>query len=90
MKVETYVHGNANGEATVYHANGELKEKYINKRGKIHGEYIAFHEDGKKAVTGQYILGMKNGLWQYFDENGNLIKEESYKRNKLTSEKTVK
>jgi antitoxin component YwqK of YwqJK toxin-antitoxin module len=35
-------------------------------------------EYGSLKVKGQYKMGKKIGLWQSFDENGNIINSEYY------------
>lgn len=52
------------------------------------GEYVSYHSNGEVSEKGQFVP-MENGEltenpctrtghWQFFDENGNLIKEEDY------------
>lgn len=41
-----------------------------NKEGKYHGKYLSFKK-GKKQISGIYSNGKKNGMWNYYDDNGN-------------------
>ena len=41
-----------------------------NKEGKYHGKYLSFKK-GKEQISGIYSNGKKNGMWNYYDDNGN-------------------
>lgn len=44
----------------------------------FHGNYIEYHENGIKKIEGVFQSGKKIGIWNYYDEEGKLIKEENY------------
>lgn len=67
-----------------YHENGVLSAKGIYKG--IHEVYSQIKlEDNSKDYLGTFYAGdysedyLKNELWEYFDEVGKLLKEETYK-----------
>ena len=43
------------------------------------GLYISYYKNGKVQSKGQYDGIDKIGVWEYFDEKGNLIKTENYR-----------
>ena len=49
----------------------------------IYGEVKHFHEDGSIASSGKQYQEKKIGKWQYFDQSGNLLKEEIWERGEL-------
>ena len=53
------------------------------RKGEIHGEYIKYHENGNIAIRGTLNNGYYKGKWSYFNENGELIKEDLWRRGKL-------
>ncbi len=50
-----------------------------------HGKWITYHDDAKlkPASKGKYKSGMQKGKWQFYDEEGNCIKRENYKKRKI-------
>lgn len=42
--------------------------RFVN--GEPNGVHTMYYNNGKKQYTGNYIAGMKDGDWQYFDEMG--------------------
>lgn len=58
------------------------------------GKYSEFYGNGKPKLIGYYQDGnsieeanIKTGVWKYWNESGQLIKEEHYEKNKLIKEK---
>ena len=56
---------------------------------KRHGTFTAWHSDIKK-VEGEYINGVKEGVWSYWDKNGNLSKKITFKTGKEIKVEDVK
>ena len=56
----------------------KLKEVIPLHFGEKSGNYYAFHETGKIAVTGQYKFGHKVGLWREYYENQRIKREVIY------------
>ena len=48
-----------------------------------HGVSHIFDSKGRKRQVERYRQGMKDGVWQRFDEPGHLIEEATYKDDKL-------
>ena len=46
-----------------------------------------WHSNGQVKWEGEYKNGMKDGIWRYYNENGDLIKEESYIEGEINSNK---
>ena len=42
-----------------------------------------YHENGTLKTEGNVKNGEAEGLWQFYDENGKLIKKETYKNGEL-------
>ncbi|NVK26527.1 MAG: hypothetical protein HWE14_00720 [Flavobacteriia bacterium] len=69
-----------------YYPNGQLK--FEGQASDWHGEFGTFHyyhPNGNLESKGEYVRSesplvdsQKVGVWQYFDEEGELIKEENY------------
>ena len=59
----------------------ELITNY-NKEGNYHGKYLLFKK-GKKKSSGVYNNGKKNGMWNYYDDNGKKQVRIIYKDEKI-------
>jgi len=46
-------------------------------------EYSDKWPNGKKRSEGSYVSGFEEGLWKYYDEDGNLSEESHYRKGKL-------
>lgn len=69
----------------VYYDNGKLFKIYSNYGEGYYRDYLEYYENGQLKVQGQYCdvcPGVKSGTWNYYDENGNLLKTEISKRKK--------
>ena len=42
-----------------------------------------FHPNGQSKVRGNFIDGKPVGLWEYFDEDGNLTSTQTYRNGEL-------
>lgn len=47
-----------------------LRSTYVND--KLNGPYTIWHENGVKAISGNYRMDVREGNWKYYDEEGNL------------------
>ncbi|MFT0715208.1 toxin-antitoxin system YwqK family antitoxin [Flagellimonas lutimaris] len=71
---------------TAYHENGNIRLVANYDNGLVTGNFTKFHENGKIRESGYYSSGLKkDGIWTYFDENGNLTKTEIYENGELIS-----
>ncbi len=57
---------------------------YFYMQGSYHGKGQWFDTDGN-VVIGEYEMGVPLGIWQYFDQNGHLIKEIDFSLNPYVS-----
>ena len=46
--------------------------------GVNHGKTTTWHENGEKYYEGFYTEGERSGVWKFWDENGEFIKEINY------------
>jgi len=57
------------------------------------GKWTEYFQNGKKSGEGSYLMQLKDGIWQYWDNKGNLIyrltynKGKKYKEEKLLEDK---
>ena len=47
------------------------------------GPYETYNENGQLESRGNYIDGKREGLWEWFDENGNLTETRTYRNGDL-------
>jgi antitoxin component YwqK of YwqJK toxin-antitoxin module len=50
----------------------------------MHGNFIAFYENGRKREEGQYVDGVKQGRWTIWDNQGNRIRRVTFQDGKVT------
>jgi len=82
-----YEKGIQHGMWKRYFKNGNLHFQGNVENGKWDGPYVFNYPDGKKLVVGVYEHALKQGDWLYYDDQGQLIKVESYKKGKMSSKK---
>lgn len=58
----------------VYNKKEVLIAKSYFVNSKIDGYFESFYDNGKKKITGNYKNGIKDGIWKYYYENGQLKK----------------
>lgn len=63
----TYKNGNKSYETTFNDDNPD-------------GSYKSYWFNGKLKESGRYILGRKHGVWQYFDESGEMFLRVTYRK----------
>jgi len=44
----------------------------------FHGEYRAWYETGQLAITGQYYQHSEVGVWRWYAESGELVREHDF------------
>lgn len=73
-----------------YDKNNTLKERNEYKLGEQDGQHELFHENGKLKHKGNYVTSkyswegaQRQGLWEFYDENGQLEAIKTYKDDKL-------
>lgn len=71
--------GNMQGEWTEFHANGKIRGRGFYENGVKTGDWIFYHPNGAVEQKGKYDKkGRPQGLWKWFYESGNLLREETY------------
>ncbi|MEW6469324.1 MAG: hypothetical protein AB1458_10380 [Bacteroidota bacterium] len=75
-----------------YKDDGLQSYKYFDLKGAVISEgarsgkkltFVAKYPNGNKRAQGDYINGMKEGEWSYYDYNGTLSTREMYKNDEL-------
>ena len=51
----------------------------INQEDPFSGKYVKKYENGQKKLEGNYKNGELEGLWTYWDKEGNISSREKYK-----------
>lgn len=60
----------------VYNSDCTKSAEFELKDGKRHGEWKSYHENGKLREEGNYEDGLENGIFKYYDLNGEILKTE--------------
>ena len=81
--METYREGKLEDLFQGYYDNGSIWWEGYASNGKRNGSISVFYESGKKKYIGQYESDSKEGLWEYFDENGMPEKKECFLNNEV-------
>ena len=63
-----------------HYDNGNIKFRAETRDGELHGRYVEYWENGKIKVSGKYTAGRRTGKWKFFDEQGELVRKERYRR----------
>ena len=79
-KTLTYKRGKLYKEISYHIPEGGIDYiGYRDKDGNIHGSFEKYYKNGNMEIDGQLKTGYYNGNWDYFNEEGELIKEIRYK-----------
>ncbi len=73
-----YKNNKRDGLWTSWYQNGNKWSEGRFKDGLDDGYRYIFHENGKKEIEGTYKDGKKVGVWKFYDDKGNFIKEENF------------
>ena len=65
-----------------FYENGQLLSR-DNYKNKHNWSYEGFYENGQLSLKGNYKNNKCDGLWEHFDEEGNLTKSETWENGKL-------
>lgn len=63
---------------TDYYENGQISETFLVDKGRPEGEYLMYYPNGNLRKRGYYRSGEVTGLWEFFSEDGDSVKEISY------------
>ena len=61
-----------------YYDNGNKWSESYYTKGKKDGHSITFFPNGQIRYVGEYKNDLKTGTWTFYDEEGNISKEEKY------------
>ena len=82
IRLETsYKNGRKNGAEVMFATDGKPQYQRNYTNDILDGQEILYHPNGKPQKRSDYVLGKLNGKVQYFDQEGNLIKSETYQNN---------
>ena len=70
--------GNREGLWISYYENGIKWSESYYIDGIKNGHSLTFYPNGQVRYIGVYKNDKQNGTWKYYDEEGNLTKEENY------------
>jgi len=68
------------GRSEWYDTEGHLVIEENWREGSLHGPMIRRYTNGKVRESGQYYLGVMDGVWENYDEQGQLTLRSSYQR----------
>ncbi|CAN5821823.1 hypothetical protein BH11BAC7_BH11BAC7_33610 [soil metagenome] len=67
------------GQFTEHFTSGLKKSELTIQKGKAEGYAIYYSENGNKMEAGNYLAGLRDGLWEKWSGNGIKIGEANYK-----------
>ena len=70
--------GNRQGLWVSYYDNGTKWSESYYDNGIVDGHSITFFPNGKVRYIGEYKQGEKSGVWKFYDESGEFVKEENF------------
>ena len=75
---ERLTHDQRNGQVFFYFPNGNPQVEASFKEGVEDGPYIVYRDNGIPYYQGQYANGRRTGIWEFYDEEGNLARTVDY------------
>lgn len=57
--------------------------KHLPNGYRLEGDFVTFYKNGNKKAEGEYFLGKKNGVWQNYKHNGEVVSSVEYKDGKI-------
>ncbi|NLF42087.1 MAG: toxin-antitoxin system YwqK family antitoxin [Bacteroidales bacterium] len=79
-----YKNNKREGKWTSWYDNGVIWSEGYYKDGLGHGERKAYYPNGKLRFQGMMENDKEVGVWQYYDENGSMVKEVDYDKTDAT------
>ncbi len=61
-----------------YYRDGTLWSEGDFVKGMAQGVTITYYANGKKRYEGQFKDGIKSGIWKFWDDKGNFVKDVTY------------
>lgn len=75
-------------KSTYYYDNGQVSQEGFYKDGKVHGQWIAYDQNGNKKAIGEYNEGVKTGKWFFWNDKS--LSEVDYSDSRVASVKNWK
>lgn len=69
-----------NGVSSIYYADGQLSDTYMNVKGKKEGEYRRFYRDGKLKYLCNFENNRREGQLEMYYPNGSLWRTEEFRK----------
>ncbi len=82
-----YVEGKIDGTYKEYYDNGARKATILYDEGLENGDVEFYYRTGDIKIEGKYKNGEKHGKWIYYDQNGEKIAVEKWKKGNKVKEK---
>lgn len=73
-------------KSTYYHDNGRVSQTGYYKDGKVHGDWMAYDEQGNKTSKATYESGVKTGTWFFWQ--GEKLQQVDYSDSKIAAVKS--
>jgi len=77
--ITPYGRGFIDGIEKAYYEDGAVKHEIRFKRSVMEGESVRYENDGSYSVI-PYKEGLRHGTVRHYDREGNLVREEEYKK----------
>ncbi len=74
-----------NGPQESKYANGQVRAKWTNVNGNIHGKFLSYRDNGKLQNDCEYKNGKEHGTCLIYDEESRLDKREQWDNGKKSS-----
>jgi antitoxin component YwqK of YwqJK toxin-antitoxin module len=87
---QPYLQNLTHGVVKAYFPDGQLNRETTYKLGKKTGPFISYHQNGTISLKGEYLKDQEIGIWEHFNENGELLKKITYQRGKVVDEEIVR
>ncbi len=79
---ENYINGFLDGSVSLFFKNGQRQWRYYYTMGILNGNYTRWYITGQKAIDGYFESGEEVGTWFWWNEEGQLMKTQDFKKKK--------
>ncbi|NLK81759.1 MAG: toxin-antitoxin system YwqK family antitoxin [Bacteroidales bacterium] len=69
-EIKNWDNGVKHGPWFWYYDGGKIRMQANYKQGKLDGDFVVYFVEGGVHVQGKYIDDKRDGVWNYYDENG--------------------
>ncbi len=79
LSIQEYKNGIGNGTWINYYPNGQLKEVGTYMDNRVEGPIKQYYENGNLKAEGTFAHWRKKvGKWNFYDQDGNLIRSQNF------------